>query len=295
METRPNKLTELVELIKTHAPQDGIYPSYIKDVYTARTSQSNHYGATIYQPGIIIVAQGEKHTSVDGKTYTYSSGKFLTVLLPMPAEVEVSNATTEQPFLALGLDVDLNRLANLIHRVEMIRPSIDLRELPDASGIFTASISANLLDASIRLLKALRDPVEAEILGESIIDEIYFRILNEEQGGMLKYLLQQRGQIRQISRAVEYIHQHLDQSLSVDNLAELVNMSSSGFHRKFKDVLHSSPIQYIKSIRLSKAHSLILDGESVSEAGYKVGYNSPAQFSREYKRHFGHSPSAIQS
>jgi len=294
METRQHKLAMLIKLIESQAPQDGIYPSYINDVYTARTSQSSLYGATIYQPGIIIVAQGEKHTSVNGKRYTYKAGNFLTVLLPMPAEVEVSNATPEEPFLALGLYVDLNRLVNMIHRMEMADPLSIQSGTTNASGIFAAPISDKLLDASIRLLTVLSNSVEAAILGDSIIEEIYFRILNEEAGGMLKYLLQQRGQIRQISRAIEYIHQNLNQSLSVDVLAELVNMSVSGFHRKFKEVLHLSPIQYIKSIRLNKARTLILDGESVSEAAYAVGYNSPAQFSREYKRLFGYTPSFTQ-
>ena len=110
--------------------------------------------------------------------------------------------------------------------------------------------------------------------------------------GKLTYLLQQRGQIQRVARAVEYIHQNLDEAVSVEKLADLVNMSSSGFHRSFKDVMHSSPLQYAKSIKLFKAQSYLREGKNANEAGYLVGYNSPAQFSREYKRHFGFVPSA---
>ena len=101
-----------------------------------------------------------------------------------------------------------------------------------------------------------------------------------------------QGQIQQVSRAVEHLHENLDRNVSVDELAGLVNMSSSGFHKKFKDVMHISPLQYVKLIRLNKARTLILEGKSVSDAGYQVGYNSAAQFSREFKRQFGVVPSA---
>ena len=121
---------------------------------------------------------------------------------------------------------------------------------------------------------------------------LFHPVLIEEQGGALKYLLQQNGQIQQIAKAVEYVHQNLDKPVSVDYMAEIVNMSNSGFHKKFKEVMHLSPLQYVKSIKLNRAQAYILEGKSVSEAGYMVGYNSPAQFSREYKRHFGVVPSA---
>ena len=130
---------------------------------------------------------------------------------------------------------------------------------------------------------------------ESIIDEIYFRLLSSWQGGGLTHLLQQRGQIKQISKAVEFVHQNLDKTLSVEDMAGVVNMSASGFHKKFKEVMHLSPLQYAKSIKLNRAHNYILEGKSVSEAGYMVGYNSPAQFSREFKRLSGFSPSELRT
>jgi AraC-like DNA-binding protein len=117
--------------------------------------------------------------------------------------------------------------------------------------------------------------------------------LSIEQGGILKHLLQQTGQIQQISKAVEYIHQNLDKSISIDDLASVVNMSNSGFHKKFKEVMHLSPMYYTESIKLNKTRSLILGEIDVSESGYLVGDNSPAQFSREYKRYFGYVLSAI--
>jgi len=108
----------------------------------------------------------------------------------------------------------------------------------------------------------------------------------------LRYLLQQRGEIQRISKAVGYIHQNLDKPVSVEGLAEMVHMGQTSFYENFKKVMHVSPLQYAKSVKLHRAQTLIQEGKKANEAGYLVGYNSPAQFSREYKRHFGFAPSA---
>ena len=129
------------------------------------------------------------------------------------------------------------------------------------------------------------------MLGDAIIDEIYYRILCDERGSELRYLLQQRGEIQRISRAVDYIHQNLDQRISVEGLAEMVHMGQSSFYENFRNVMHVTPLQYAKSVKLFEAQKLIKGGKKANEAGIMVGYNSPAQFSREYKRHFGYSPS----
>ena len=132
------------------------------------------------------------------------------------------------------------------------------------------------------------------MLGDSIVDEIYYRLLSGERGGELRHLLQQRGQIQQISKAVDHIHQNVDKPVSVDELAEMVHMSRPTFYENFRSVMHISPLQYAKSVKLDRAHALIKDGKKANEAGYMVGYNSPSQFSREFKRYFGYAPSATQ-
>jgi AraC-like DNA-binding protein len=162
----------------------------------------------------------------------------------------------------------------------------------DPSGIFEIPLNDNLLNPFIRLFETLSDPREAGFLSESIIDEIYFRLLIDERGGELRHLLQQRGEIQRISKAVDHIHQHIDQPVSVEDLADMVHMGQTSFYENFKKVMHMSPLKYAKSIKLDRAQLLIREGKKANEAGFLVGYNSPAQFSREYKRHFGFAPSA---
>ena len=292
MKDRQQRMEEFVNLVEKNAPQDGLSLTPIDNLVIYRNSQREQLNPQVYPSGIVFGAQGKKHVYLEGKRYDYNAGNYMALFAPLPVEREILEASLEKPLLSAGIFFDKNRVANMLLKMDMVEhPSIKPNTL-NASAIFSGPIKDNLLDAVIRLLKTLNNPSEAEILGETIIDEIYFRVLSGEQGGALKYHLQQRGQIQQISKAVEYVHQNLDKSVSVDDMADIVNMSSSGFHKKFKEVMHLSPLQYAKSIKLNKAQSFIMEGKSVSEAGYMVGYNSPAQFSREYKRHFGVVPSA---
>jgi AraC-like DNA-binding protein len=292
MGDRSEKMAELLDLMEEHTPQDGVFPTGIDNLFTFRASQPSQRTPQVYEPGIIIGVQGRKNIYLEGRRYDYCAGDFLATFVPMSVECEIPDVTPEKPLIGAGIIIDLNRIARLLLKMDIVeRPPVKPEEM-DASGIFSGTIKDNLLDAAIRLFKTLSSRSEAAVLGEAIIDEIYFRILIEEQGGTLKYLLQQHGQIRQIAKAVEYVHRNLDKPISVDDMADIVNMSSSGFHKKFKEVMHLSPLQYAKSIKLSRAQAYIMEGKSVSEAGYMVGYSSPAQFSREYKRHFGVVPSA---
>jgi AraC-like DNA-binding protein len=205
--------------------------------------------------------------------------------------VEIVEASPDKPFLAAGFAIDLGRMADVLLRIDRIDGAAAKPVSTDPSGIFSIPLNDNLLDPFIRLFESLSDPKDAVFLGEFIVDEIYFPLLSDERGGELRYLLQQRGEIQRISKAVEYIHQNLDKPVSVEGLAEMVHMGQTSFYENFKNVMHLSPLQYAKSVKLDKAQVLIKEGKKANEAGYLVGYNSPAQFSREYKRHFGYAPS----
>ena len=286
------RLEGLVRLVDKHTPSDGLYDTAIEGLFTFRGSEPHGKTRTIYEPGIVFAAQGGKNVYLEGKRYDYQPGNFLALFAPLPVECEVTKATVDKPLLGAGIYFDQSRLARLMLKMESVEPPRSEGIEINASAIFSAHLDDKMLDAIIRLLTTLDSPSEAAILGEAIIEEIYFRLLSNRQGGELVHLLQQRGQIRQISKAVDYVHQHLDKSLSIDDLAGVVNMSTSGFHKKFREVMHLSPLQYAKSVKLNRARSYIIDGRNANEASSLVGYKSPAQFSREYKRHFGVAPSA---
>jgi AraC-like DNA-binding protein len=206
--------------------------------------------------------------------------------------VEFVEASPEKPLLAAGVLIDLDRLADVLLKIERVEGVASSTQAPDPSGVFELPLTDHLLHPMIRLLESVEHPTDAAILGESIVDEIYYRLLSGERGSELRVLLQQRGHVQRISKAVEHIHQNVDKPVSVGQLAEMVHMSRTSFYESFRDVMHLSPLQYAKSVKLDRAQSLIRAGSNATEAGYQVGYSSPAQFSREYKRHFGYSPSA---
>ena len=291
MKVKNDKIAEFADLVKSFSPEDGVNEDLLNNVVTFRSSKVHKRNPVVYHSGIIFCAQGRKNIYLNGCPYDYYSGTFLAMFMPMAVECEVTEASRDNPVLGLGIYLDWSRIARIILKMEQVET---LREVAgEPSGIISGEIKDSMFDSIIRLLKTLSSPVESAVLGNCLLDEIYFRLLWEEKGGALKSLLQQRGQIQQISKAVEFVQHNLQETISVDDMAEVVNMSSSGFHKKFKEVMHVSPLQYVKSLKLDRAKTYILEGRNVSEAGYLVGYNSLAQFSREFKRYFGVVPSEI--
>jgi AraC-like DNA-binding protein len=287
-----NKLERLTDLVRQYAPQEGVNETSIKNLGTFKASTTHARTPVVDVPAIVIVVQGRKYCYVGDETYDYSAGNVLIIFFPMPVETELVEASPDKPFLVAGVLMDLGRLADMLLKVERVDGVVAKAVSTDPSGIFSTPLTDNLLDPMIRLFESLANPRDAAILGESIVDEIYYRILCDERGAELRALLQQRGHIQRISKAVEYIHQNIEAPISIDYLAEMVHMSRTSFYDSFRDVMHLSPLQYAKSIKLHKAQAFIKEGKNANEAGYMVGYNSPAQFSREYKRHFGFAPSA---
>ena len=292
MAYQTDKLEKLVALVEQHAPQEGISYTGIKNLGTFRSTTTHVRMPSYYEPAIVIVGQGKKQCYIGSETYEYGAGDYLILFLPMSLDVEIIEASPDKPFLAAGVGLDLGRLADVLLRIERAEGAVTKPVSTDPSGIFSAPLNDNLLDPTIRLLESLDNPRDAAVLGDLIVGEIYYRILCDERGGDLRTFLQLRGQIQRVAKTVQYIHQNIEEPVSVEMLADMVHMSRTSFYENFKDVMHVSPLQYAKSVKLVKAQTLIKEGKNASEAGYLVGYNSPAQFSREYKLHFGFVPSA---
>lgn len=292
MRYSPEKFEQLTRLIIQRTPKEGPNPSALERVWSFKISNPIERSPIIDQPAIWIMAQGWKTCYVGEQKYEFKAGDVVVLFFPMALEFEIVRVSLENPYLMASVFIDLGRLADVLLRLDRIDRAVPKPVTGDPSGIFSVPLRDNLLETFTRLFTALNDVQEATFLGESIIDEIYFRLLSNERGGELRYLLQQRGEIQRISKAVQYIHENLDQPVSVESLAEMVHMGQTSFYENFKKIMHLSPLQYAKSVKLHHAQLLIREGKRANEAGYLVGYSSPAQFSREYKRHFGFAPSA---
>ena len=292
MDYQIDKFEKYVSLLADHAQQEGAnHDSRIPfGSYKASTTQGRKPALDI--PAIWIIGQGKKLCHVGDCTYDFSAGNAVVMFYPLAVETEVIEASPEWPFLVSGVIMDLARMTDVLMRIDRADGAAARPISADPSSIFTIPLSDHLLDPFIRLLELQANPLDAAVLSDAVIDEIYYRLLTGERGGQLRFFLQQRGEIQRISRAVEHIHANLAEPVSVEQLADMVHMSRTTFYENFRQVMHVSPLQYAKSVKLLRAQALIQEGKNASEAGYAVGYNSPAQFSREYKRQFGFSPSA---
>lgn len=241
--------------------------------------------------GISIILQGKKRVTVEGKSYVQSPPNYLTLLTPMPVRFDTLEGNSDSPLFGIGIYINKVKLANVLMRMQHANFATPTEQQKHHSVIYSSPLDDELLATLLRILRTCQKPLEMAVLDESLEDELYFRLLSQPANAPLIDFVHNSGKVHQISKAVEFIHQNIQTATSVEELAKQVNMSNSGFQKRFKEVMHISPVQYAKQVKLGRARSLIMQGKSVSAAFNSVGYNNAGQFSREYKRHFGVSPS----
>lgn len=281
----------LSDKIKSHAKTELLNQLPVSGACVFKIGQTHKPIPTLYEPMICLIAQGSKNCHIGENTFNYSTGDLFINFLPIPVDTEVVSASDEQPLLSVAIHIDLVKLADMVLKIERAQTDQAAPASETATSIVTGPAPNDLIELFCRLLDVSHNKLDAEILGDSLIDEIYYRLLTSQYGNALRILLNQYGQIQPISRAINYIHENMHRTFHVSELAEMTNMSKTSFFNSFKKIMHVAPNQYIKSTKLRKAQLLLSQGIQANEASYKVGYNSFSQFSREYKRLFGYSPS----
>ncbi len=278
----------LANLLDEVAVHEGMHPTLIDGVKVFRRSQPLPRGPMVYQPNIVIVGRGRKRAYLGGEVYAYDPFNYLALSVPLPAECE-ADASPEEPVLIIAIDVEPALLGEML--LEMDEPLPPVETTP--RGISTTPMSEELGGAVIRLLECLKCPLDSRMLGRQTVREIVYRVLRGEQGGSLRALANRDDHFARIARVLKYIHAEHAKPLSAEELARRAGMSVSAFHHHFKLVTASSPLQYLKRIRLDQARRLMAhDGYNASTAARAVGYESPSQFSREFRRLFGVTPVA---
>lgn len=284
---------KIAQLMAGMADNEGLNRTGLSGVGVYKATEYRGREPLCYNQGVIIVGQGEKRVYVGDTVHKYNADNYLVLSVPIPAECETF-ATKEKPLLALLVDIEIGTLNHIINQMD---EHIDHNILDGGEkhqGIYTAGITPVIKDVVGRLLQSLQSPLETSVLGKGLVSELLFRILCSENAASLYALAMKNTNIARIDKALKRIHSSYKEPLPVESLASLVNMSPSAFHRSFQDVTSSSPVQYIKKIRLNKARELLLDQRvRVGEAANVVGYESATQFSREFKRYFGNSPSEL--
>lgn len=284
-------MNRIAELMAALAIEENFNTTSLQGVGIYKATGFRPREPLCYNQGIIIVGQGAKRVFVGNNLYEYNPDNYLVLSVPIPAECETF-ATPEEPLLALTIDINIGMLNRIISRMDEHIDHNLISTGEKCSGIYAAQSTPAIKNVVVRLLEALQSPVETSVLGENLVYELLFRIMCGENATSLYGLAMKNTSISKIDKALKRIHSSYADTMDVRTLAATVNMSPSAFHRAFNDVTSSSPIQYIKKIRLSKAKELLQEhGMRVNEAATDVGYESAAQFSREFKRYFGCSPS----
>ena len=219
--------------------------------------------------------------------YCYGENQCLVAGVDMPSSFYVTDASPERPFLALCLDLDKYLITRLAAEV----PPPCATGACSYKGLSVADVDPDILHAFLRLIELLEKPEQIPILGPLIVREIHYRLLIGPQGEFLRRLNTLGTQSNQIAQAITWLRDNYREPLQVDKLAQKVNMATSTFHRHFKEVTTLSPLQFHKRLRLYEAKRLMLtESKDASSASLAVGYESPTQFNREYKRLFGEPP-----
>lgn len=276
---------QLVSLLDRLAPVEGYNLTALAGVRLLRSNRPLLRTPVLYEPGIVIVGQGRKRGYLGDDVYVYDAQHYLAVSVPVPFTME-TDASEAEPLLAIYLQLDLNMVAELL-----LHDASGSLSSASPQGMYATPLDATLRDAVIRLLQALDSPLDAKVLGPALVREIHYRVLASEQGASMRAALSARGHFAKISRALRQIHKRYSARLSVHELAATARMSAPSFHAHFKAITRSSPMQYVKSVRLHQARLLMAQtGRTAAAAAAEVGYESPSQFSREFKRLFGRTP-----
>lgn len=238
----------------------------------------------MFEPMLYFVLQGAKRLTVGGRTIEYRGGSLLVMSVDLPATGQVTEASTQAPYLALEVLLDPLKVAALL---------LDLpaRVEPDVEGFSIDTLPVSILDPLRRLIRLLEAPEDVAILAPMIEREILYRVLRGPQGAMLRQLGSPESRLWQISRTIEWMRQHVAEPLRIGLLAKLAGMSDTSYHRHFKAVTAMTPLAYHKQIKLQEARRrLIAEPRQAAQIAASVGYESASQFSREYKRQFGSPP-----
>jgi AraC-like DNA-binding protein len=283
MESGRPERRELVELAGLLAPRQGYNATALDGVRILRSETVLHDVPVLYKPGAVFVLQGRKQGLLEGEVHRYDEDHYLAVSVPVPFRME-SVASAARPLLAVYVEADMGLVAGIAAEVAA-RHSQPMAG--KARGLVSSRMDPGIEDVVLRLLRALHDPVELAVLGAGILRELHYRLLVGPQGGAMISALQRQGSAGRIVQSLARLRETYSSKNSVAALASEAGMSVPSYHVHFKALTGSSPIQYIKAIRLHEARLMLArEDKTVAEVAASVGYASPAQFSRDFKRHF---------
>lgn len=279
---------QIRQLIESRTEQDGLTETGIKGVRLFRATQAIPCVPAVYEPSVVAIVSGAKEAVLDGERHVYDSSHYLCCPMSMPVQAGTPTASPDNPLFGVYISLDQRMMTELTLEMENLGDYVPIEKgsLP-AQGIRLAHWDDAFSDALLRLLQLGQNETDTAVLGNARLRELSFAILKGEAGSFARRAY---GAGNAIARSIAHVSSHLDAPISIDDMATRAGMSRAVFHRKFKQITTMAPIQFVKSMRLNNAAMKIAGGMTVNEAAIDVGYVSPSQFSREFKRMYGQSP-----
>ena len=281
-----NELTTLATTIQRHATRDASINSVIPELKLSCFTTPTEMTSLVYEPCLCLIAQGAKEVVLAGEAYRMDPAQFLLVSVDLPVDARVLEATDTQPYVGLQITLDPRVVGELLADGSTVTAAG-----PSARGLAVTEVEPPLFNAIARLVDLLETPGDIRPLAPLILREITHRVLTGPQGLRLRQIALAGAPAYRIARAIRWLKDHFADPLRIESLADQVGMSISAFHQHFKNVTAMTPLQYQKRMRLQEARNLMLSEKlEAAEAAFRVGYESPSQFSREYRRLFGAPP-----
>ncbi|WP_010233242.1 AraC family transcriptional regulator [Clostridium arbusti] len=282
-----NQRKQLALLVERFTDRDGLQSTAIPSLDFIRASSILEPLHSLYAPSLCIIVQGAKMVILGKESYKYDTNSYLVASVHLPIIGKIIEATPDMPYLSIKLSFSSDQILDIIKESQQVSSKkSDLKR-----GLIVTKTNLTLLDTLLRLVSLLETPNDIPILAPLFIREILYRVLQDEHGYIVKQFAVIGSHAQSISKAINVINSDFAKPLRIDELAKKINMSPSSLHHHFKKVTAMSPLQYQKQVRLQEARRLLLSETlDAADAGFKVGYESPSQFSREYARMFGLPP-----
>jgi len=281
------RLGDLADLGARYSSGDGVHATAVPGLRCFRMSAPSTKMPTVYNPSFCVVVQGSKQVFLEGEIYRYAPSQFLVVSVDLPVLGQITQASAENPYLCLQIDIDAHQLSEIIAQ----STKRHLQRSDTVRGLFVGDLDEDMLDAVWRLARLLDAPEGIPILAPMIVREIHYRMLEGEHGLAIAQMAVTGSNTHKIAQAIRRMKSDPALPVRVDDLAASVHMSASSFHHHFKAVTAMSPLQYHKRLRLTQARQIMLsENVDAARTAYRVGYESASQFSREYARMFGAPP-----
>lgn len=279
---------QIRSFVEARVQSDGLTETGLPGVQLFRATQPVPCMPAVYEPCVVAIACGTKEAVLDGARYVYDNRQYLCCPMSMPVQAGTPTASPETPLYGVYISL-LPRVMRELS-LEMDSAGSALRSMeatPATQAIRLAKWDKDFSEALVRLLNIADDATDRAVLGDARMRELYYAILKGDAGVFARKTF---GVGNAIARSISYVSSNLNEAIAIDDLASRAGMSRAVFHRKFKEATTMSPIQFVKNMRLNNAAMKISEGMTVSEAAMDVGYVSPSQFTREFRRLYGQSP-----